>query len=98
MLHQYFEKPRVLRGIESPDFTSYFDSFAQELGATGFAREHIQNQLRGAAHLCVWAEAQRVQVESFDEEFVARFRLHLPERHCPGPKRGRYSAGHDCRP
>jgi hypothetical protein len=89
MLHQYFEKPRVLRGIESPDFTSYLDSFAQELGSTGFAREHVRNQLRGAAHLCVWAEAQGVQVESFGEEFVTRFRLHLPECQCPGPKRGR---------
>jgi hypothetical protein len=35
MLRQYFEKPRVLRGIESPEFMSYLDSFAQELGSTG---------------------------------------------------------------
>ena len=89
MLQQYFEKPRVLRGIESADFKSYLDSFAQELRAIGFAREHARNQLRGAAHLCVWAERQGVQVEGFGEEFVSRFRLHLPECQCPGPERGR---------
>ena len=89
MLHQYFEKPRVLRGIESTDFKSYLDSFAQELDAIGYAREHIRNQLRGAAHLCVWAEREGVQAESFGEEFVSRFRLHLPECKCPGPERGR---------
>ena len=89
MLDQYFEKPRCLRGIESVDFKSYLDSFAQELDAIGYAREHIRNQLRGAAHLCVWAEREGVQAESFGEEFVSRFRLHLPECKCPGPERGR---------
>jgi hypothetical protein len=49
LLHQYFEKPRVLRSIESADFESYLDSFAQELDAVGFAREHVRNQLRAAA-------------------------------------------------
>ena len=53
MFHQYFEKPRVLRGIESADFQSHLDSFAQELDVVGFAREHVRNQLRAAAHLCV---------------------------------------------
>ena len=89
MLQQYFEKPRVLRGIESADFKSYLDSFAQELDAIGFAREHARNQLRGAAHLCVWAERQGVQVEGFGEEVISRFRLHLPECRCPGQERGR---------
>jgi integrase/recombinase XerD len=89
VLQQYFEKPRVLRGIESADFKSYLDSFAQELDTMGFAREHARNQLRGAAHLCVWAERQGVQVEGFGEEFISRFRLHLPECKCPGPERGR---------
>lgn len=89
MFEQYFEKPRVLRGVESADFKTYLDSFAQELGSIGFAREHARNQLRGAAHLCVWAERQGVRVEDFGEEFVSRFRLHLPNCKCPGPKRGR---------
>jgi integrase/recombinase XerD len=89
MLHQYFEKPRVLRGIESPQLKSYLDSFAKELDGIGFAREHLRNQLRGAAHLCVWAERQRVHVEDFGEEFVTRFRRHLRQCRCPGPKRGR---------
>lgn len=88
MLHQYFEKPRVLRGIESPEFKAYLESFAQKLDAVGFAREHIRNQLRGAAHLCVWAERQQVHVKDFGEEFVTRFRHHLPQCQCPGPKRG----------
>lgn len=89
MLQQYFEKPLVFQGIESADFKSYLDSFAQDLNAVGFVREHARNQLRGAAHLCVWAELQGVQVESIGEEFVSRFRLHLPECKCPGPERGR---------
>jgi integrase/recombinase XerD len=88
MLHQYFEKPRVLRGIESPQFKAYLDSFAKELDGIGFAREHVRNQLRGAAHLCVWAERQRVHVEEFGEEFVTHFRRHLRQCRCPGPKRG----------
>lgn len=92
MLHQYFEKPRVLRGIESPEFKAYLDSFAQELDAVGFAREHVRNQLRGAAHLCVWAERQRVHVEDIGEEFVTRFHRHLHQCRCPGPKRGRSAA------
>ena len=92
MLQQYFEKPLVFQGIESADFKSYLDSFAQDLNAVGFAREHARNQLRGAAHLCVWAELQGVQVESIGEEFVSRFRLHLPECKCPGPERGRVGA------
>jgi integrase/recombinase XerD len=88
MLHQYFEKPRVLQGIESPHFKAYLDSFAKELDGIGFAREHVRNQLRGAAHLCVWAERQRVRVADFGEEFVTRFRRHLCQCRCPGPKRG----------
>jgi integrase/recombinase XerD len=91
MVHQYFEKPRVLRGIESVNFERYLDSFAQELDAIGFAREHIRNQLRAAAHLCVWAGRQRVRVEGFNEEVISRFGLHLPRCQCPGPKRGRSS-------
>lgn len=63
MFHQYFEKPRVLRGIESADFQSHLDSFAEELDVVGFAREHVRNQLRAAAHLCVWAGRQRITVE-----------------------------------
>jgi integrase/recombinase XerD len=89
MLQQYFEKPLVFEGIESADFKSYLDSFAQDLNAIGFAREHARSQLRGAAHLCVWAELQGVQVEGFCEEFVSSFRLHLPACKCPGPERGR---------
>ncbi len=91
MFHQYFEKPRVLRGIESADFQSHLDSFAQELDVVGFAREHVRNQLRAAAHLCVWAGRQRVTVEGFSDDLISRFRLHLPQCQCPGPKRGRCS-------
>jgi len=43
MLQQYFEKPLVFQGIESADFKSYLDSFAQDLNAVGFAREHARN-------------------------------------------------------
>src|SRR3989304_6157792 len=89
MLHQYFQKPRVLRGIESASLKAYLDSFAQELDAIGFGREHVRNQLRGAAHLCVWADRQRVPIEDFGEAFVTRFRRHLSQCRCPGPKRGR---------
>ena len=89
MLDQYFEMPRVLRAIESPAFTLYLDSFAQELDAIGFAREHVRNQIRGAAHLCTWAEKHGVPVGDFGEELVARFGRHLPRCQCPGPKRGR---------
>ena len=92
MFHQYFEKPRVLRGIESGDFQKHLDSFAQELGVVGFAREHARNQLRAAAHLCVWAGRQRVTVEGFSEDLISRFRLHLTQCQCPGPKRGGCSA------
>ena len=88
MLQLYFEKPLVFQGIESADFKSCLDSFAQDLNAMGFAREHARNQLRGAAHLCVWAELQGVRVVDFGEEFVSRFRVHLPECKCPGPERG----------
>jgi hypothetical protein len=91
LFHQYFEKPRVLRGIESADFQSHLDSFAQELDVVGFAREHVRNQLRAAAHLCVWAGRQRVTVEGFSDDLISRFRLHLPQCQCPGPKRGRCS-------
>ena len=91
MFHQYFEKPRVLRGIESGDFQKHLDSFAQELGAVGFAREHARNQLRAAAHLCVWAGRQRVAIEGFSDDLISRFHLHLPQCQCPGPKRGRCS-------
>jgi integrase/recombinase XerD len=91
LFHQYFEKPRVLRGIESASFESHLDSFAQELDAMGFAREHVRNQLRAAAHLCVWAGRQRVNVEGFSDDLISRFRLHLPQCKCPGPKRGRSS-------
>ena len=92
MLHQYIEEPRVLRGLESSNFNAYLDSFAQDLDATRFAREHVRNQLRGAAHLCVWAEKQRVHVEDFGEECVTRFGRHLSHCRCPGPKRGRSAA------
>lgn len=92
MFHQHFEKPRVLRGIESADFQSHLDSFAQELDVVGYAREHVRNQLRAAAHLCVWAGRQRVTVEGFSDDLISRFRLHLPQCQCPGPKRGRCSA------
>lgn len=91
MLNQYFEKPRVLRGIESAKLRSYLDSFAEELDGMGFEREHARNQLRAAAHFCVWAAGQRVSVEGFGEEVISRFRLHLPQCQCPGPKRGRCS-------
>lgn len=91
MFHQYFDKPRVLRGIESASFESHLDSFAQELDAVGFAREHVRNQLRAAAHLCVWAGRQRVNVEGFSDDLISRFLLHLPQCKCPGPKRGRSS-------
>ncbi len=91
MFHQYFEKPRVLRGIESADYQSHLDSFAQELAVVGFAREHVRNQLRAAAHLCVWAGRQRVTVEGFSDDLISRFRLHLLQCRCPGPKRGRCS-------
>jgi hypothetical protein len=54
-----------------------------------FAREHARNQLRGARSFCVYGrELQRVRVD-FGEEFVSRFRLHLPECKCPGPERGK---------
>jgi hypothetical protein len=91
LFHQYFEKPRVLRGIESANFESHLNSFARELDAVGFARVHVRNQLRAAAHLCVWAGRQRVNVEGFNEDLISRFRLHLAQCQCPGPKRGRSS-------
>lgn len=89
MLDHYFEYPRVLRGIESASFKSYLDSFAQELDAVGFAREHVRNHLRGAAHLCVWAERSGIEAGAFGAELVTRFRHHLPRCKCTGPKRGR---------
>ena len=68
MLYHYFQKPVVLTGIKSENFKAYLDSFAQELDAIGFAREHVRNQLRAAAHVCVWAEKQRMDVHSLDIE------------------------------
>jgi len=89
MLYHYFQKPVVLTGIKSENFKAYLDSFAQELDTIGFAREHVRNQLRAAAHVCVWAEKQRMDVDEFSDDFLETFCCHLHRCQCPGPKRGR---------
>ena len=52
MFNQYFEKPRVLRGIESANFTTYLDSFAQELDGVGFARKISGTSFERHRRLC----------------------------------------------
>ena len=84
MFHQYFEKPRVLRGIESADFESYLDSFAQELDAKVLPGNMSGTSFEQLA-TCVWAGRQRVNVEGFSEDLISRFRLHLPLCQCRDP-------------
>jgi len=89
MLLQYFEYPRVLQGLQSASSRSYLDSFAKELGLIGYAREHIRNQLRAAAHFCIWTDAIKIAPADFNETIIAQFRRHLPRCRCPGPNRGK---------
>jgi len=89
MFHRYFEYPRVLQGLKSASSKSYLDSFAEELGLVGYAREHIRNRLRAAAHFCIWAEGRKIAASDFNEAVIEQFRRHLPRCRCPGPDRGK---------
>lgn len=89
MLNVYFKKPRVLCGIHSEEFNSYLNDFAKRLHITKYARGSILNQLRAAAHFCVWAELKRLDARMFDEKTIKSFRQHLPRCRCPGPPRGK---------
>ncbi len=89
MLDRFFERPMVLTGLESRGLRSHLDTYADELNGVGYSREHARNQLRAAAHFCVWVQARPGELSKPDHGAVEAFRCHLPVCRCPGPSRGK---------
>ena len=89
MLDRFFERPMVLTGLESPELKAHLNTFAEELHAVGYSREYARNQLRAAAHFCIWTQARDGDLSNLDNAEVEEFGRHLPMCRCPGPSRGK---------
>lgn len=89
MLERFFERPVVLTGLESPEFKAHLDTFADDLHGLAYSREYARNQLRAAAHFCVWAQARVSEPSKLNQGAVEAFWRHLPVCRCPGPSRGK---------
>jgi site-specific recombinase XerD len=93
MLEQFFGEPRAIERARASISGPYLDGFSQWLGEVGYASSSIQEFLRTAVHLGLWAEREQTPIGDISEASIDRFRLHLGACRCPGPRPPRREDG-----
>ena len=80
MISDYVEGTDLLERMRAGSVGPHIDGFASSLTEAGHSPHTIRGYLRAAVHVGGFARRHRIQIASFDDEILVRFRLHLS--HC----------------
>ena len=87
---QAYSKPILgLSTIQSATFVGLFQDYGKERVQAGYNSLVARLHLRSVAHFGVWLELEGIELESIDDETVARFDRHRSSCRCPGTSRDR---------
>ncbi len=86
MVEQFFSDPRALERARGCAVGPHLDGFMAWLQEAGYASSSIETFARTAVHLGVWTQRCRAAIADLDEIAIERFRAHLRECACPGPR------------
>lgn len=87
MLTTFFSDPGDVELIRAFVVGARLDDFAVHLGRQGYAHVTIQNYVRAAAHLGLWATRQGIPPAEIDHRTLELFGQHLQNCVCPEPRR-----------
>ena len=88
MIHEYFESSGPAEHLLSGCVGPYIEEFVTVLAGDGFAFLTIQENLRTVAHLARWADLRRIDLASWNDDTLARFRRHLSRCRCTKQSKG----------
>jgi site-specific recombinase XerD len=88
MISNYFETPWRLEQIRSGCFGPHLDGFASALADAGYSPHTIRGYIRTAAHAGRWADRRGIDLVSWDEGILLRFRRHLSQCRCTKRNKG----------
>jgi site-specific recombinase XerD len=90
MLDFFLRSPHGLARARSSSVGPYLDDFGVALRELGYCRRIGAWCITYAVHLGLWATANDVSLETFDDEGLTAFLAHLPRCRCPGQRAGRH--------
>lgn len=82
MISDYFDGAVVLERMRSGCVGPHIDDFASALTGAGHSRHTIRGYIRAAVHVGVFADRHGIEIGSFDDGLLARFRRHLSHCRC----------------
>jgi integrase/recombinase XerD len=88
MISDYFDAPRRLEQMRSSCAGPYLDSFASALADAGYSPHTIRAYIRAAVHLGGWADRRGIELASWNDDILARFRRHLSHCTCTKQSKG----------
>jgi site-specific recombinase XerD len=86
MVEEFFEDPRTLERARTSTSGPHLGGFAEWLRSLGYARSSIEEFLRIAVHVGLWADCEHTPLGEIDEAWIERFRAHLGQCTCRGPR------------
>jgi integrase/recombinase XerD len=89
MMDQYFADPGALKRAKTSWSGAHLDGYSEWLHDRGFASSSIQQFMRTAVHVGLWAEHKQIPIRDLDQAALERFRVHVRRCRCPGPRPNR---------
>lgn len=84
MLSEFFDSAVRLRELRDGPAGTLFESFAQTLFQSGYAKVTARYHFRAAEHFIFWADQKKIPVRCLTEQSLDRFARHLRKCRCPG--------------
>ena len=88
MISDYFEAPRRLEQMRSSCAGLFIDSFASALADAGYSPHTIRVYIRAAVHFGDWADRRGIDLASWNDDLLAKFRRHLSHCTCTNQNKG----------
>ena len=91
MISTYFKAPWTLERMRSGCVGPYIDDFADALAGAGHTPHTIRGHIRAAVHIGRWADCRGIDLASWDDDILTRFRRHLMQCRCNKRSKGIFS-------
>ncbi len=88
MIRDHFKSSELSEHLTSGGVGPHIESFVTALAREGFALLTVQGYVRDVAHLARWAGWRKIDVASWNDDTLVRFRRHLSRCRCTKQSKG----------
>lgn len=82
MISRYFDAPCAMVRARSSCVGPHIDGFAATLAEAGYSPYTIRGYIRAAVHVARWADRRGIEIASWEDDIIPRFRRHLSQCRC----------------